>query len=255
VFVFGGSTTFGYGVADRDTIASYLQPLLRAPEGRPARVYNFGHSGYYSTQERILFTRLVVAGHVPDVAIFVDGLNDSGAVDDVPMTMPRLAAGYRLFENSAFLTALNALPLATTARHVSRLLGIAPAELTPHSATACPDDPAVVRTTVDRYRRSMKAIAAVGAVNGFRTLFVWQPVPSYRFPPGDAGKWWTGGAITFARHTYPVVKGMADAGELGRDFRWCADLAADGTEVFYVDRVHYAPVLAERVARCIATDL
>lgn len=118
-------------VGDGDAIASYLQPLVVAADGRPARVYNFGHSGYYSTQERILFTRLVVAGHVPDVAVFVDGLNDSGAVDDVPMTMPRLAAGYRLFENSAFLTALNALPLATTARHVSRLLGIAPAELTP----------------------------------------------------------------------------------------------------------------------------
>jgi hypothetical protein len=98
VFVFGGSTTFGHGVGDGDTIASYLQPLMRATDGRPARVYDFGHSGYYSTQERILFTRLVVAGHVPDVAVFVDGLNDSGAVDDVPMTMPRLAAGYRLFE-------------------------------------------------------------------------------------------------------------------------------------------------------------
>ena len=132
----------------------------------------------------------MVAGHVPDVAVFVDGLNDSGAVDDVPMTMPRLAAGYRLFESSAFLTALNALPLATTARHVSRLLGIAPPEPAPHSATetARPDDPAVVRTTVDRYRRSMKAIASVGAANGFRTLFVWQPVALVQVSAGRCGQ-------------------------------------------------------------------
>jgi len=39
-------------------------------------VYNFGRAGYYSTQERILFEYFVAKGVKPDVAIFLDGLND-----------------------------------------------------------------------------------------------------------------------------------------------------------------------------------
>ena len=43
VFLFGGSTTFGYGIPDHQTIASYLQEFLSiVPLGKEARVYNFG---------------------------------------------------------------------------------------------------------------------------------------------------------------------------------------------------------------------
>ena len=47
VFVFGGSTAFGYGVRDQDTIAAHLEAIFRErqPEQRVA-VYNFGR-GYY----------------------------------------------------------------------------------------------------------------------------------------------------------------------------------------------------------------
>lgn len=256
LFVFGGSTTFGYGVGDDHTIASYLQPLLAPVGGKPVRVYNFGHSGYYSTQERILFTRLVVQGHAPDAAIFIDGLNDSGAIDDVPMIAGRLVNGYRFFSESSLQLALSALPLATTARHVGRSLGLGPPDVggdPPLTSEAKPDDPDALRTILDRYHRSMVTIAAVGAAHGVRTTFFWQPVPTYRFPPGDAGRWFVGGALVWAHNTYPLMRQMTDAGTLGRDFHWCADLASDdGTDTFYVDRVHYAPVLAERVARCIA---
>ena len=55
VFVFGGSTTFGYGVTDAETITSYLQTYFREQLRIPARVYNFGRGYYNSTQERIPF--------------------------------------------------------------------------------------------------------------------------------------------------------------------------------------------------------
>jgi len=47
VFLFGGSTVFNYGVADADTIASFLQEQLDGLAGRPVRVYNFGRGSYY----------------------------------------------------------------------------------------------------------------------------------------------------------------------------------------------------------------
>ncbi|MEO5335087.1 MAG: hypothetical protein H7839_24000 [Magnetococcus sp. YQC-5] len=70
VFVFGGSTTFGFGVADDQTIPYYLGKEL----GRPT--YNLGVPTYYSTIERIAFFNLVTQGILPRIAVFIDGLND-----------------------------------------------------------------------------------------------------------------------------------------------------------------------------------
>lgn len=78
VFLFGGSTTFGYGLPDHETVASHLQDFLsgaRLP--CEPRVYNFGRGFYFSTQERILFEQLVEAGFVPDVAIFLTASTSS----------------------------------------------------------------------------------------------------------------------------------------------------------------------------------
>ncbi len=255
VFLFGGSTTFGFGVADEHTIASYLQPLL-SEDGRPARVYNFGHSGYYSTQERILFERLLVAGHHPDVAIFVDGLNDFGSPQDEPMNARQLALGFTLAQGSSWTRLASGLPLTMTVRHAARLLGM---PFPDHLADVPPlpawDDPTYLRAVLERYRRSQRAIAGVGAASGVRTVFVWQPVPSYDFPPGADGRWGAAGGIAWARLGYPMMaRALADQPD-GEGVVWCADVGADGTDAFYVDRVHYAPVMSSRVARCIADGM
>jgi hypothetical protein len=71
LFFFGGSTTFGYNVADQHTIPSYFQTL--APH---YDVFNFGRGYYYSKQENILLMDLLERGHRPDVAVFIDGLNE-----------------------------------------------------------------------------------------------------------------------------------------------------------------------------------
>jgi hypothetical protein len=77
IFFFGSSTSFGYGVQDSETVSSYLQELFpRTGLKRVPFVYNFGRGHYYSTPERILFEQLVAKGHVPDMAIFLDGLNE-----------------------------------------------------------------------------------------------------------------------------------------------------------------------------------
>lgn len=77
VFLFGGSTTFGYGVPDDQTIASYLQDTLQTKMHKEVRVYNFGRGFYYWFQERVLFERLLRSGYSPDMAIFIDGYNGS----------------------------------------------------------------------------------------------------------------------------------------------------------------------------------
>src|SRR5262245_28045517 len=77
IFVFGGSTTFGYGVEDKDTVVSRLSARLRRdPAFANAQLYNFGRAFYWSAQESVLLQRLIAEGHVPSMAIFIDGMND-----------------------------------------------------------------------------------------------------------------------------------------------------------------------------------
>ena len=75
-FFFGGSTTFGYNVRDEETLASHFQDLSEAAFSREVQVYNFGRGNYASSAEMLLFLRLLFEGHRPEVAVFVDGLND-----------------------------------------------------------------------------------------------------------------------------------------------------------------------------------
>ena len=77
VFVFGGSTTWGGGNMDAETIPAYLQATLREQAGtRRINVYNFGAGAHFSTQEVTYFQNLLRSGFVPDFAVFIDGLND-----------------------------------------------------------------------------------------------------------------------------------------------------------------------------------
>ena len=71
IWFFGGSTAFGYGVADYETIPSYLEKLEKN------KVINFGRGYYYSAQENILLTQYLKLGIKPIKVIFFDGMNET----------------------------------------------------------------------------------------------------------------------------------------------------------------------------------
>ena len=79
VFTFGGSTMWGHGVADTETIPAYLQAGLAAQLDTPICVINFGQKAFVSTQGLIELTHQLQADNVPDIVIFYDGINDIGA--------------------------------------------------------------------------------------------------------------------------------------------------------------------------------
>ena len=87
IFFFGGSTTLNVG-PDWTCIPSYLQEVLnrRAATAKPVRTYNFGRGSYFSTQERILFQQTLLSGVTPDVAVFLDGVNDLYFFNGLPAT-------------------------------------------------------------------------------------------------------------------------------------------------------------------------
>jgi hypothetical protein len=71
VWLLGGSTTFGEGVADHETIPAQLEQLL----GK--RVVNLGVRNYSAAKENLLLNHYLRIGYRPTRAIFLDGINET----------------------------------------------------------------------------------------------------------------------------------------------------------------------------------
>ncbi len=72
IYLYGGSTTFGYNVTDKQTIGSNLQKLV----SNDTCVYNHGRAYFYSKQENNLFYSHLENKKKIDYAIFLDGINE-----------------------------------------------------------------------------------------------------------------------------------------------------------------------------------
>ena len=70
VWFFGGSTIWGTGASDQNTIPSYFHKLTGL------NVYNFGESGWTSRQSLNELINLLNDGHLPSSIVFYDGVND-----------------------------------------------------------------------------------------------------------------------------------------------------------------------------------
>lgn len=255
VFVFGGSTTFGTGVADGETLPAQLAEVLKAA-GKDVQVFNFGAPSYYSTQERIALERLLTDGIRPDVAVFVDGLSDfqACAFPDRTAWSERIEQATRV---AARLPLTNELAGRSNLLALGRwLIGDEPAEA-PHRAAQCASD-AEVDKVIRRLDANRRIIAGMADRLGFKALFVQQPVPTFAYDnskravPVDTDQ--------LAHHMnsakgYPRMVEMRAAGQLLADNTlWLAELEpAEGNA--YVDTVHYSPrfnrTLAEAVGRAL----
>lgn len=251
IYFFGGSTAFGKGVRDEDTVPSQLQQALGSVEGRPVKVYNFARGGFYSSQERLLFDELTTLGHRPDAAVFLDGLNEFFFTVDPPrLTITATKQAYDRIENP-WSEVLRRLPLlrrfAPEARDLRRLH---------HAHQAALDSPPssddAIKDVIRRYVANKRVIESIGTAHGTRTVFAWQPVPTYVY-----GRWREARAKGFQGHAlsgpgYARMRGYIEKNPLGDEFIWCADIQAGLSGRLYVDSVHYGPTLSKRLAQCVA---
>ncbi len=71
IWIFGGSTVFGYGLKNNETIAAHLDKLII-----DKKVVNFGQGYFNSTQSRIFFQNLLTYLPKPHSVIFMEGFNE-----------------------------------------------------------------------------------------------------------------------------------------------------------------------------------
>lgn len=255
IFLFGGSTTFGYGVSDNQTIASYLQEYLTQKTGRDVRIYNFGRGYYYSTQERLLYEQLLTTGFVPDVAIFIDGLNDF-AFPDQPMFTDQFV---KIFSSNTFIMSKKIISL-TPLGQVAIQLGdritqlIHKGENNNLNQSKKQDNIDNDNKVINRYLINKKFIEATSNIYGVKTFFIWQPHP--RYSCGNGYYPFAEGELKGVNHSgYISMANYIKENPMGSNFIWCADIQKDLKQPLYVDQNHYSAhfskILAEAIGKTI----
>ncbi len=248
VFVFGGSTTFGNGIADDQTIPAHIQSMM--PH---ASVYNFGAGAYFSTQERIRFEQLLFNGHVPNLAIFVDGLNEFIMAKGETALTPLLRNATNMMNEYehrrdlayGFQSLLKALPIWRAAQQPK------PPTVFGHDFDAASlKDPALIEAAISRYLANKRLIEAVAKAHNVETLFVWQPIPFYGYAFESRMTEILGLLPSGSEQAIRPKYGYPVAERIRNQVKWCADIQTGVTKLLYIDHVHYSGPMSRMVAEC-----
>lgn len=255
IFFYGGSTSFGYGVPDYETVASHLQETLSAKLGSPVTIYNFGRGAYFSSQERVLFEKHLQEGHIPDMVIFLDGVNEFSRWDGEPSYSKNLRKFMR--ENDVTLTKklFNEMPLV---KFVNRLVKDVnhqdPDSSSNDSVSPTQNEFDILQAVVRRYQMNKRIIEAICRDLGIACVFVWQPTPLFGqdlthhiFKDFDYDSF-----TPHLKRGYEFVAGSTNYRDLGRNFIWLADMRVATDRPLYVSAFHYGPEMSRSIAGLIA---
>jgi lysophospholipase L1-like esterase len=166
VFMLGASIMWGYTARDSATIPALVARELARRGVTDVEVVNLGNSGYNVTQEAITLMLELRAGHVPAVAVALDGPNDAGAVllgGGVGDVHDQALVAQR-FERRGLLA-----DLIQHSELLKRLLIATSGPRPGLGEKACPD-------VAEYYARVVGEVGALSQANGFTTYFFAQPI-------------------------------------------------------------------------------
>ena len=261
VWVFGGSTTYGYGVEDSQTVPSHISRLLNAQE-KGWCVRNYGRGFFNSSQELLQYTKLLAtAGTTPQYVIFIDGLNDHDHLLS-SLFVPEYASGI----DASLIQAINSTFHNRFTRRLfgSTLLPVRAKKIQPDS---CIDNPEGKECSVhvnNASRRMLKNWEVAGRIaKAYNSDFipVLQPVPTYRnftknpFAEGHKRLLLTAAGYKYIKnelfkqpHIYELLKKTPLFIDASNEFA----TPHPNCELDYVDPVHYSECGGLRIARLIA---
>jgi hypothetical protein len=264
VFVLGGSTTFGYNVADQHTWPSYLSRMLneraRSIGSRLSfEVVNYGRGYYYPGQQVVLLMDLLRAGHRPSLVIFMDGIN-SFVAHDAPAFTREVAAAFTAAQHARPVTAgevlnqLHWIPMVRLSRSLSTRLSSEPQHSPMPADTRDGDgDSAGIEWAVNQFVHSAIAARAICQGYGCQTMFFQQPHPLYHY---DIDLYRPALQPLLRQRVGPVAalyERLSQAGEYidlsGLFEVWGSDRRA------IIDDLHYSPGFNALLARRVADEI
>lgn len=182
IFTFGGSTMWGWGSPDWETIAAHLQNGLQARLKGPVCVTNFGEDGFVSTQSLILLLKQLQRGNLPDLVIFYDGVNDVyGAYETgqvgVHLSLKKISAKFeergnplvKWFKNSRLFSLVERIVLESppVRAEISQKREL-------HNENWLDTD-RLVDSVTKIYLENYRIVGALAKEYNFRYFFFWQP--------------------------------------------------------------------------------
>lgn len=186
IYAFGGSTIMGMGVRDEGTVPSLLAKKL-AHAGHAVEVVNFGQPAYTAIQSFIAFSEELARGNVPDVVLFLDGLNEAITAEQTGRAGTVFNADSRAEEfnllqpwrrRALVRHVLHAVFPRIMRRYQTLEDVIRPAAPSPSDAPALDAETIepLSRAVARRHLGNLRLIRAIAEDNGVAPLFFWQPM-------------------------------------------------------------------------------
>jgi hypothetical protein len=192
IWAFGGSTLFGWGLADEFSIPSLLQVELqkRLPD-RQVKVVSFAVPIYNSSQELALFAANLREGK-PDMAFFFDGVNDLWFTLNQNSQTPLVEPLAAVWENNTYaithpqqegwITINPSFPALRLAQSLGIPIGQQEAVDAPLQYAMRglyrPTHDGLVAAAVHNYASNRQMADAIGTALGVKTFFFLQPYPT-----------------------------------------------------------------------------
>jgi len=274
VWMFGGSAMWGTGSPDEETIPSHLSKLLNQREGIDSRVFNFGESGYVSTQELVYLVRKLQTERPPDVVIFYDGFNEALVVASGPRPLGAhhglIVIGAR-FESSgedgSYISAfVRNSGIARASNLIGRSIGINRQKVTPSGSSQI-----TVETTpeeaVELWITNYRLVEALADDFGFLTLFFFQPALTSEAKPWHPSERDIWERATDRQGIGPQLilskyREMAESliekeedGSLPSGINYIGDVFSEIAEPMFIDIVHVGGTANGIIAEEILGDL
>jgi lysophospholipase L1-like esterase len=267
IFMFGGSALWGTGARDAFTIPSLLAKALHNQDV-DAEIINFGEGGYVSTQEVITLLLRLQQGHLPDLVIFYDGVNDTYSayqqhVAGLPQNEFNRVQEFNLSKSHQFKQrrAMVLQDVANRLATVRLLRGWSEAEsvTTPLPLDHRVSDPGTLaRKVLDTYRSNIELVKALSAHYRFKYLFYWQPTIFQKghLTAYESRKREKMQAIEpFFNQTYDIVRQSQLAEKSTYSFHDLSLVFSDLQAPVYIDWCHLGESGNEIIAKRMAHDV
>lgn len=249
IFMFGGSTLWGTGAPDWQTIPSYLAKFLNENNPR-CMVYNYGETGFVASQGLNKLITEIKKGNVPQLVIFYSGINDSGTgavclralkTPSYHTFMERFEKVFKKSKDANFLEILKST-------YVYRAIDFFKKRLFPDQEERWEkivkeeDREKAIRKTVRYWLANYNITSSIGKEYGFKVIFILQPnLYSGKKNLQDYEKAMLKGSQPTVNATYKEIRKIVKE----RNFAGIYDLSdifEKVSEPIYIDWPHIGPL-------------
>ena len=221
----GGSTMFGIGVTDAETIPAAFVRQWQQRNRTPIKVVNYGTPLYFSYQELMLFADNLFRGKVPGAVIMLDGLNDCSAPYPAylrnPYNTPRLQRILNpdLYKKTTFFR-YSDWPDSPNRQRVSEII-------------------------LEYYLENIENVKRLADEYKIQLYCFWQPVPYYHYKNRATDPFCVKHDESQFGFIYPQVEQKASQ----LDYLYYLGDAVNDVRYPFLDSVHYTPKMCEAVAK------